>query len=315
MTVTNLNAGSNSLSWSDNNIGMVGQRFYRLVETQTPALPLTNALLAVDAVPLQLINPGFDSSELAAGAVFLAAATNGTLVQSAAGWTYSASPSDRLIAQFTNGLTTTFFVSVIVGDFTGNSDNFLRNSHDFEFHVVTPSVGDLQVSSVVSGSSFAARAKGTLTYLGVNYAIDLTAAGQHVFNTDSTGTELTDDYGITGTITSTGFNLTVNQHHYFSLVESTHIATTAQEHLNSSLTIGADIYQWLNVYKRKDFTDGIPAYYTPGLSPLYWIATGQVSKNGAAYASYRYSDSPIDLYLRFFLDTPFGSIDLEDWVR
>ena len=65
---TNLAAASNSLAWSDTIVPSVGRRFYRLIEIANPGLPFTNTLLAVDGVAVQLINPGFDSSELAASA-------------------------------------------------------------------------------------------------------------------------------------------------------------------------------------------------------------------------------------------------------
>jgi hypothetical protein len=148
------------------------------------------------------------------------------------------------------------------------------------------------------------------------YAINLLGGGQHYFSSDSSGSELQDDFTTVGTITAAGFSLNVNQRHYFVLEAATQVATSAQDTINSALTINGDTYQWANVFKRKDFTDGKPVHFDPSATPLYWEASGSVLKNGAAFANYAYypvAISPNASLLQFLLQTPTDSLVVESW--
>ncbi len=319
-TATTLLAETNTASWIDTNTPSADRRFYRLIEHGS----VTNALLAADALPQQVLAAQLDSANFAASAVYLASQlqgglrliTNGTLTQTAVSWTYSPAPADRLVAQFLSGTNVTAYIRVMLGNFSGDAANFLSSSHDFRYRVVIPGGLDMVYTSLRNGCDITATAQGSFVSGGISYDTNLRAAGQYCSETGGGYTSLLDDHTVTGSISRDRFNLAVDQRRRFELIsDSSRDATSAQDWINSRLTIGTDVFQWSNVYKRKSFTNGHPSHIDPSASDLEWQATGAVLKNGAAFGNYRYSFSPLDLYVRFLLQWPGTTIELEHYSR
>jgi hypothetical protein len=331
---TNLTTLSNVLTWIDPSPISVPQRFYRLVESAS--VGFTNALLAGDGLAQQVIDAAVAQSQNCADAVFLASQqaasgqviANGTLTQSSAGsFTYDTAPSDKLIVQLTNGLATTYYVTTMQGDFSGDSGSFIQNPHRFEFRTVASDL-DMSFTSMTgdcnggSAPNTSGTAQGTFTLSNMTYQAALSLDGNYCFSSDTTGTELKEDYTVTGKITGAGLELVLNQRRYFDAVQGSGphgFASTAQDWIKNRLSLGSDLYEWHNVYKERSFSDlhtanVQPVNFDPLLSPLEWAATGDVLKNGAPFAAYHYNfDRNNDLYLRFQLLTPLGVIDLEKY--
>jgi hypothetical protein len=324
---TNLVAQAGNLSWSIPLAAGQPQQYYRIAENVETAP--SQALLAGDAIGQTILDTAGYLSQECASAVFLASqltggfqvVANGTLTQNSSGWTYGAAPADRLVVQFTNGTVTAYTVTVMQGDFSNDAGWYLRANHDFRFRVVSGDTIDMAFTTYLNGCTANGTAQGTFKYNGTTYTANVAAGGQYCGSTSSGYTDFTDDHTVTGTVTAAGFNLEVNQRrYYYSISSSRDFASTSQDWINNRLTLGADVYQWSNVQKRRSFSDlntnnTRPVRYDPSVTPLEWGAEGAVLKNGAPYATYLYSFIPADVYLRFFLVTPAGPIELEKYTR
>ncbi len=326
-TNTSFTATNSLASWSDVTVAAHPQRFYRIREDA--GISVTNALLAADSLGQRILDSWAAISADCAGAVSLASQlqgnvqliTTGTLTETASGPSYSPTPTDRLVLRYTNGVVTTYTISAMQGDFSSGVSGFLQNSHDFRFRVVTGNTLDMEFVSILNGCNANGTARGKFQEAGIGYDADLSVAGQYCGNTGGGYSDFTDDHTLTGTITSPGFALVVNQRrYYYSISSAQSFASTAQDWLNQKLTFGNDVYQWSNVTKKRSFSDlqtknTQPTHYDPSQTPLEWGATGQVLKNDAAFGVYQYYYDPSDVYLRFLLTLPSGTVELERYTR
>lgn len=313
-----LNAAASSLSWSDQETGVGGARFYRV----TSVVPLTasdESFVAADAAPLVASAFGIESANLSAQAVFLASTltggsqlvTTGTLTQLGQNWTYSPAPSERLLVQFQAGTNMTFVVTRMEGDFSSDAATFLRNPHRFEYQATAPGIADLHFSShIPSGTcNFQSAVSGSLQWRGVTYVLDLAMAGEYCTENGFGYFSLRNDYTTSGTVTAPGFALRVEERRRFELITTSRDSASSEENWNNNtLTIGADTYKWAGTKKQKSFKDGKPSSVD-----TYWQATGAVLKNGAPYGTYRRDASAAVGWIRFVLDLPDRTVELERW--
>jgi hypothetical protein len=266
----------------------------------------------VGATALETANLGaqgvFLASILGAGGAQLV--TTGTLTQQSSTWNYSTSPSDRLFVQFQSGSNLTYYVTRMEGDFSRDATTFLERPHAFDYRVVVPTVGELSFENAIPTGTcnFLVTARGSLDWGQVTYTVDLTLSGVYCIDT-SFGYQLLNDYTTTGTVTAPGYALTVNQRWRHELVGGAGgDASSVEEWNNSTLTLGVDIFQWDNTKKQKSFRDGQPSSLD-----TYWLASGNVLRNGTTYGAYRLQPLPLLGLIKFVLDLPNETIDLEVW--
>jgi hypothetical protein len=323
---TSLVATNNLGSWRDVTVGGVPQRFYRIREDAD--LSATNALLAADSLGQRILDSWAAISADCVGAVSLASQlqgnvqliTTGTLTETASGPSYSPTPTDRLVLRYTNGVVTTYTITAMQGNFAGGVSGFLQSSHDFRFRVVSGDTLDMEFVSILNGCNATGTARGKFQEAGIGYNADLSVTGQYCGNTGGGYSDFTDDHTLTGTITSPGFALVVNQRrHYYSISSAQSFASTAQDWLNQKLTLGNDVYQWSNVTKKRSFSDlesskTHPVHFDPAQNPLEWGATGQVLKNDLPFGIYQYHYNPSSFHLRFLLTLPTGTLELERYT-
>ena len=309
-------------NWADTESASLTQQFYRvaLITNSSSALS-REGLFAGDFIPSNTTLLGEQSGEIGANAVFLASqigtggaqlVTTGTLTQLGQNWTYGPSPNDRLVVQFATGTNVSYYITRMQGNFSIDAATFLRQNQNFDYRVVLPNVGDLTFTwEIGSGNpTFRVTALGTLVWSNVTYNINLALVGVYRFEIDSTGSSLLDDYMATGTVSAPGYGMTINERRRFELISTTTgSATSEQTWNNNNLTIGSDVYKWVNAQKQKSFRNG-----NPSSVDTYWQASGGVLKNGAPFGLYKFDTSSAGLgYVRFTLVLPNEVIELESW--
>ncbi len=306
-----------SLGWTNAEPADQPQRFYRVLEHAPAAVGAE--LLAAANLPQLLGSTALETANLGVQGVFLASilgaggaqlVTTGTLTQQGANWDYTPTPPDRLFVQFQTGSNLTYYVTRMEGDFSRDAATFLENPHAFNYRVIVPNLGDLSFDNAIPPGTcdFLVTARGGLTLSNVTYDLDVTLSGTYCID-NSFGYQLINDYTTTGTVNAPGYALTLNQRWRHELIGGGGGGASAvQEWNNSTLTLGADTYQWDNTKKQKSFRDGRPSSLD-----TYWLASGNVLRNGTVYGTYRLQPEPLLARLKFVLDLPTGTIELESW--
>jgi len=227
------------------------------------------------------------SAEIGAAAVNEATAqagsysivTTGTLTEQGAGvFGYGPEPSDRLVVHFAKGDELTYYIKEAQG--TPNAD------HRYDYRVVVAGKADMHFISQRLNGQIQQSAQGKMTLTDVEYAVDLTVQGTYTFESDTTGSEMRDDYHVGGTVTADGFALQVDESWHFELVSSTGmgaaVATADRRTINSVLRVGGQEVRWNDVLIQKQFRDGKPTE-----ADSYWKAQGTISAGGNVIAEYK----------------------------
>src|SRR5690606_19863475 len=123
----------------------------------------------------------YEASRLASGGTSLV--VTGTLTQSGDTFTYSATPADRLLVNFTNGNRLEMQFTRLEGNFEAESGAaFLRSNHDLDFvlnRTISGVTDGVRFTSGKDGTRFANRLQGEVVFQGERYSIDLTAQGTY----------------------------------------------------------------------------------------------------------------------------------------
>jgi len=220
-----------------------------------------------------------------AGLINGAVTTTGTLQETGSGFTYSPQPTDRFEYKDQTGQTVAAFtVFTLEGDITGDDQNFLNNSHRFEFQVDAPGQGDMRISSINNGQLRTIDLDGTIIHEGQPYTVDLLIEGTYFFDVDLTGAELDVDAEYTGTITGDNFVENVDENWQYNIVTATGQGGFTAENVfrsfNTAWTVDGTRFQYQNGVLQSVFRDGRPTEWDVDNSP--WQAEGTLLVNDQA---------------------------------
>jgi len=324
-----VNTATTLADWADTEPASLSQQFYRvaLVTNSSGGLE-RDGLFAGDFIPSNTTLLGEQSGDIGANAVFLASqlgaggarlVTTGTLTQLGQNWNYGLSPNDRLVVQFATGTNVSFYITRMQGDFSIGAATFLRQNHNFDYRVAIPGASDLTFTSDIGSGNptFRATALGTLVWSNVTYNINLALVGDYRFEIDSSGSSYLNDYTMTGTVDAPGYSLNVNQRRRFEMVVAvvnfggatrSESSSSNQDWNNNTLTIGGEVYKWVNALKQKSFKNGQPSSVD-----TYWQASGGVLKNGGPFGLYKFGAGSVFGFVKFNLVLPNEVIELESW--
>jgi hypothetical protein len=258
-----------------------------------------------------------DAAELAAEAVWTASLLNGntlittgTLTQVAANsthFTYSASPSDKLLVKFANGNSLEFVITTMNGDFSNDAQTFLQNDHHFAFSIVIVDNMNLQISSLQSGGAIQASVKGQVLYEGVNYSVDMVEQGTYTSTVDVGSAEYERTKQTTGNITANDFALTINESYRYKSIYVDNFVENVDRQINNTWTQGGNSYAFTNVRIRKAFFNAKPSELDS-----YWIAQGVLTENGQQIG--QIGASVENLKLQIWLQLPNEKVILEEYI-
>ncbi len=318
-----------SSNWTDPRVVESGARFYQIrpvtpdgcngdigLDTATEA-----ALFEADSAPRVLVTTYQNSRQLAAEAVYFASqlgasgrqvVTTGTLQQAGQAWSYSTSPSNRLVVLFPTQKPAEFFITTMQGDFSADASRFLNNSHILEWRSRAEGLGDFAFSSRRTGRLIDATAKGTMPWKSGEIQVEVASQVDDYFESSSGGSETITDNRITGTMSAPEFQLQINQRFRFQIISQDGVsASTSEEWLGSQLNFLGATFRWVDVKKQKSFRDGKPS----GVDD-YWKATGQVLRNDAVFGQYRKTYASVGnavQVVKFLVEFPNRSIEIESW--
>lgn len=199
--------------------------------------------------------------------------TSGTITQSGQNFSYSGSPTDRLVLQLTGAPAITFYITQLNGDLSG-IERFFNSEHQMQFRVQSENF-DLNLSSQISGINRLATISGNTTINGLNYQLQIEKRETLVAGVDFNAADHTSESQLTGQISSSnGFQVELSEGYRYRL----YVYENAVENLtissNNRWSIGGQNYELRDAMIRHETLNGWP-------NPSdYWIAAGSLLRDG-----------------------------------
>jgi hypothetical protein len=227
-------------------------------------------------------------------------------------WTYSASPTDKLIVKFFNSLTIEIVYTQANGYINGSYTDFVNSHTSFVFSIKIASLVDLNITSqaLYNGNqgdntvTFTRTIAGTYNFTGTWITVNLNNNGTIHTIVDPNYAQYATSQTATGSSSTTTTQTTVNEQYYsmfiFSSISSPSVYSSNKILTNnSSITVGGQTYKFQNAIVKwaagTQFADSAHAgIYNQVIDINYWLASGSLLKNGVAYGNV-YFDAPLIL--------------------
>jgi hypothetical protein len=261
-----------------------------------------------------IIEQSKDLISLSVNAVWLAseltgtATITGTLTQSASNpnyWTYSSSPTDKLVVVFSNGSSIYFTFTTINGYTEGEAEDFIDN-HVMDFVSVVNGAINLRIQSQTGPNGenieWTRIITGSTQYNEnpINVNINTTGSKHVVVDGGFAFGDYWDSY--TGTITRSSMNFSMNNSETIHLAFRSSDALYVKErhiHNNSSVTGDFGSYAFSNLYCFYVGSTGFPdsanaGYFSNAIEVYNWVAQGELDKNNQYYGAIQFSSTPVE---------------------
>ncbi len=230
----------------------------------------------------------------------------GTLSQDNQGnWSYSSTPSDKLVTVFNDGSFIEFKYSKIQGYTDGDSDDF-KESHSMDFTAYSPNYIDVKILSdigpVDDNTEWARMITGKMIINDNIHTVSITTQGKK--NSDiGNGFAFFKKYeSVTGTSSSDVSLYQLNDGFYVSIAHNSNIGfynKDTQIWKTSGVIVGSASYSFQNL---NVFYIGATDLYDDASNGIYnkvnessnWSAEGLLKKNGNEYGKVIFSETPID---------------------
>ncbi|MBN2007963.1 hypothetical protein JW960_01310 [candidate division KSB1 bacterium] len=233
--------------------------------------------------------------------------TTGTLTQSGQNFIYNSTPNNKLLVKFSNGTQIEFMISAFNGDFSSTASNFLENDHQFFFSAKAEGSMNLQVQSLQNGGTKQAVVSGTIIYENTSYTVNMTEQGSYTSSVDVGSAEYEVQEQTTGTITASGFNLTINEQYRYKSIYVDNFVENIDRVVNNSWTQDGVNYALNNVRVRKAFFNTKPSELDS-----YWIVQGTLIENGSVIG--QMGAETTALKLQIFMQLPDEKVILEEYL-
>ncbi len=219
----------------------------------------------------------------------------GTLTQSAPGsdvWTYSSSPTDKLVVAYSGGPTIEIKFTTFEGYIDDTWEKFV-DSHKLNFTIKIVNYVDLNIQSLTVPDQYLNKVtwqrhfSGTVVYENDNTTISISHNGSKAWEISSGYASYIYDEQCTGNSNSITATYSINETYWSHLI---HNSNTSQFVINkeitnnSSVNFGGSTYKFQNGYVKWEagtqFADSARAgIYNQVLEPTYWVASGSMIKN------------------------------------
>jgi hypothetical protein len=238
----------------------------------------------------------------------------GTLTETGPGsdvWTYSPTPTDRLVVVFYGGPTIEYVFTAFDGYAEGTWEDFLL-SHTVDFTVFQSGAMDLRIQSTTGPTVAGAGAPvhrptgyevewdrsitGTAAYEGENVTLNLTHTGTENGTVDWNWADYEYQEQYAGTVTSATSSTNVSESSWSSLIhDGSQGRTIINKQLwnNSSATLGGSTYQYQSAHVAWASMGVLGE--TVGFVVIdqeYWVAEGTMLKDGALFGQVQF-DAPV----------------------
>ncbi len=243
--------------------------------------------------------------------VFIASIANGgtltltgTLTENAAapnGFTWAATPNDRMIVNFSGGQTLVARFAAFQGFLGGTFEDFVDFHSNLDFTVALAGSFDLRVRSASGNPAapdlpgtaspagvtvFERRVTGTFLSEGESLVVDLTHTGRRDSDISGGSIDFLSEESTGGTITAPGGQITVDATYRYRLVRFDNFVENVTRTVNSQVVAGGVTWKFDNAFVRK-------AYFNNRVSePDFWVAQGTLRRNGQPEALVRF-DRPV----------------------
>ena len=294
-----------------------------VVQTSPQAVRLASAHKLPSAVYNHGIGVGTLSVNAVLGATSLSGSgvviASGTLTQSGQSWQYDPQPSDHLIVVGADGQRAELYVTQMQGNLRSAADFFGEN-HRMTVRAVSSGGGDVTFTSTRLDGNREVTAQGSVLVDHVAFAVDLAFRGFESSESDRMGSSHNSRYTISGTATGSDVVLTVNESWRFELVATTErtasgsSASADARTVNNVVVLGSDRFEWKDVVTQKSYREGKPSSVHD-----YWMARGEVLRNGDVFGRYRKDGLVADRdkgggFIKFVLALTDGTvIEMESW--
>ncbi|MEW5853812.1 MAG: hypothetical protein AB2A00_33865 [Myxococcota bacterium] len=244
----------------------IARRAY-LGATAAYEIPVTASVLVVEAV--------YTASYLGANGQSLV--TTGTLTQSGNGQvTYSATPGDKLRVEYNNNVTVEYTINEINGNFTLDSNAFFTEDYTLRFRYANAALADVDVVGTRTGGNQQGSVAGTMILENVTYQANCTRQGTVSSQVGSGFTRIDSADTLSGTITTDGFSLTVNEQVVTGYqLSNGQTANDISRTINNTWTNQGVAYALNGAVIRKSFVDGVAAQLDSS-----WRAEGPLTRGG-----------------------------------
>jgi|GEM_PF-2793383 len=252
------------------------------------------------------VEAAWQASILSGGTTLI---TTGTLTQTGQNsFSYSATPTDRMVVQLSNGERFEIQFQQFTGDFSGDAQNFLSRNHNLSFTLTGPTA-NITVSSQRTGINVVANLNGNLTLDGIEYNADLNMTGTTRFEVDNTGSEYNVDNTYTGTMVSATLSLTINETWVYNNVVASGLgnAENGIRTFNNSWTRNGNEFRFQNGRLQIAFRDGRPSDFNGG----YWMAQGDLLANGTQIGQMEFGQE--GNYLKTWVTANGQRTEMQSW--
>jgi len=284
---------------------------------------LPSVLLGQDEgfISQQLFRSSYDISDFtteaisdAVDAVWLASeltnaeTTSGTLTQSNNNpdvWSYSASPTGKLVVVFANGQRIEFVFSVMTGYTDGTADDF-KESHQMDYTIVVPGQVNLRIQSNTWWENgqikWQRTCTGDILYETEMMSVNINFSGHDQYDIGGS-ISLFDHFDqASGTSLSGSASLTINEAYAVSIAHNSNsgiFSKNTEIWNNSTTVVGNTTYQYQNAHvfwaAGTQFPDSANAgVYNRVIDAYQWVVEGQMLKNNQVYGAVQFDGPVID---------------------
>ena len=186
---------------------------------------------------------------------------------------YEATPTDRLIVIPPSGISATFLITTMNGNFTNGAASFFDNNHDLDIKMTVVGVIDAQATSKRRLRDTARTLNGTVVFDANNFTASVTQT-ESIYFESGTGIEFKSRNVLRGTLEGQGIRTQVNDEFDFHYIHVTHGVATRMQSLASTWEVNGTSYELRGGKLNTVFQDGVAT------EPNFWKAEGTVLKNG-----------------------------------
>lgn len=201
--------------------------------------------------------------------------TFGTITEVGDGtYTYTDDVTDVLRVIFANGVRLEFNIQNLNGDFSQpDGQRFLRKDHVVDYLLKSSTGIDATIALHRQGGAYTNTITGTLTD-GIVYSVGTKTEGEVTRDIDPPGVNYESRERNTGTITSDGFSVTLDESFRYHVVIFDNSIEDVERTIANSWSIGGNQFELLNGRVFRTFKNGFAAELDS------WNASGRLMKSG-----------------------------------
>jgi len=227
--------------------------------------------------------------------------TTGTLTQTGAEtFTWSNTPTDRLVVAFGDESRLEFVIEAFTGDFSSGWEGFRDFHSSLVFTTVTegsfslriqsqsgaPQAPEAAALSPTGTTRFSRTVEGTLQFAGVPVQVAVINTGEVSADFSGGNVDYRSAETTTGTLTSANASITVNEGYEYVFVSVTSAVEQSKRANLSSAQVGGNTYAFRDVWAQTTCRNNLVT------ETEFWQARGELLQNGTAIGVIQFESTP-----------------------